>query len=304
MDQQPFFSVVIPLYNRERLIENTIKSVLNQDFSLPIEIIVVDDGSKDDSAKVVKGIGDPCIKYFYQNNAGATVARNRGIDAAIGKYIALLDSDDTFLPHHLQANYEALKEDPELVLYSRIVVDRGTAGTFLKPPRGIARNEHMSDYLLRDRGFVQTSTVVLSSSLAKLVRYREGLPYGQDTDFAIRLYGHGAKFKMLQDPGAIWVDLDDANRVSSKFTSASRIEWLESVKEIITPRAYIGDYGWPVAKGLVKEGRYFAALTYYFKAVFSGCYSFKLASVIGMQVLFGGFYRKIADFYIKLKNNR
>lgn len=302
MNQRPFFSVVIPLYNREKLILNTIQSVFNQDVEVTFEIIIVDDGSKDGSAHVVKRIGDPRIKYIHQNNAGATTARNTGIDAATGKYIALLDSDDTFLPHHLRANYDVLKDNPNLVLYSRIVVDRGDAGTFLKPPRTIRKDEHMSDYLLRDRGFVQTSTVVLPAELAKRVRYKEGLPYGQDTDFAIRLYAHGAEFKMLDEPGAIWVDIDDSNRVSTRFTAASRLNWLESVKDIITPKAYLGDCGWPVAKGFVKEGRYFKALSLYLKAVLNGCYSFRLAGIIGMQVVFGDFYRQIADFYIKAKN--
>lgn len=91
----PLISVIIPLYNCERYIEETIQSVLNQTYE-NIEIIVVDDGSSDNSKEVVKRLqlNDERIKYFYQSNSGVSVARNTGMEKAIGKYIAFLDSDD------------------------------------------------------------------------------------------------------------------------------------------------------------------------------------------------------------------
>lgn len=303
-EKRPFFSVVIPLHNREGLIENTIRSVLSQSTTQEFEIIVIDDGSKDSSAEVVRAIQDDRLTYYYQSNAGANRARNHGIDKARGHYIAMLDSDDIFLPNHLQNAYEALQLNPNSVLYSRIIVDRGTAGTFLKPPRAIRPDEPMSEYLLCGRGFLQTSTVVLPAALAKKVRYDEALPYGQDTDFAIRLSAAGAAFQMIEEPGAIWQDINDKNRVSSKFTSASRLEWLGRVEHLITRKAFYGDMGWAVAKGYAKEGRIDKALSLYFGAVFRRCYSLRLSVIIGMQIVLGPTYRNLTDLYVSLKRKK
>lgn len=93
------FSVVIPTYNRARLVERAITSVLQQRFQ-PNEIIVVDDGSTDQTKSLVSKMGQP-VQYVYQENSGAAVARDRGIRLAQGQWVALLDSDDMWQPDHL-----------------------------------------------------------------------------------------------------------------------------------------------------------------------------------------------------------
>lgn len=96
----PFFSVIIPLYNKEHLIEQTIKSVLNQTFS-DFEVVVVNDGSTDNSIEVLTQLIDDRFKVINQNNLGVSNARNIGISASKGKYIALLDADDYWYNNHL-----------------------------------------------------------------------------------------------------------------------------------------------------------------------------------------------------------
>lgn len=114
MNGRPFFSVVIPLYNKEQYIKKTLDSVLNQTFS-DFEIIIVDDGSKDKSCEIVESINDPSICLIYQENAGPSRARNRGIQEAKGQFIAFLDADDEWLPEKLQDQYELHSEHPEIV---------------------------------------------------------------------------------------------------------------------------------------------------------------------------------------------
>ena len=87
------FSIIIPLYNKEKYIVNTIKSVLNQSFS-KFEVIVVDDGSSDNGVNAVKKIDDSRIKIITQKNQGVSAARNNGIKNAKYEYIAFLDADD------------------------------------------------------------------------------------------------------------------------------------------------------------------------------------------------------------------
>ena len=90
----PFFSVVIPLYNKEQYIKNTLQSVLNQVFQ-DFEIIIVNDGSTDRSIDIVYALNDKRIQVFTQENKGVALARNFGIKKSKSKFIALIDADDT-----------------------------------------------------------------------------------------------------------------------------------------------------------------------------------------------------------------
>ncbi|MFN4122752.1 MAG: glycosyltransferase family 2 protein [Flavobacteriales bacterium] len=102
--RKPFFSIIIPVYNRGSLIENTIKTTLGQTFT-DFEIIVIDDGSKDNTAEVVQRIKDERLKYYYQENAERCVARNNGIKYSQGEYLIFLDSDDFFDVTYLEELY-------------------------------------------------------------------------------------------------------------------------------------------------------------------------------------------------------
>lgn len=107
----PFFSVVVPTYNRAQIIAKTLGSVLNQNFQ-DWECILVDDGSSDNTGEVVGSLQDKRIRYFSKRNEERSVARNYGIEKARGKYICFLDSDDTFYPNHLEElNRAILKEN-------------------------------------------------------------------------------------------------------------------------------------------------------------------------------------------------
>ena len=100
-------SAVIPAYNAEKYITRAIDSVLGQ--TRPVdEIIIVDDGSTDNTAEAIKRYGDK-IQYIYQENAGVSAARNTGIKAAATDWIAFLDADDEWLPERIQLQVELLK---------------------------------------------------------------------------------------------------------------------------------------------------------------------------------------------------
>jgi glycosyltransferase involved in cell wall biosynthesis len=110
------FSVIIPMYNSKDTIKKSIYSVLNQTYKEPIEIIVVNDGSKDGCNKIVENIiannqTNKTIKLINKENGGVSSARNRGIKEVSGKYIAFLDSDDEWHPQKIELTLEALKDD-------------------------------------------------------------------------------------------------------------------------------------------------------------------------------------------------
>ena len=98
--KQPSVSVIIPVYNSSKWIEKTIESVLCQTYG-DLETVIVDDGSTDDTAEIVKKYKNRAVRYFYQKNKGVSAARNKGIEVAGGKYIALLDHDDLWMPEKI-----------------------------------------------------------------------------------------------------------------------------------------------------------------------------------------------------------
>lgn len=111
----PQVSVIIPTFNRGYVIERAIYSVLEQSFS-DLECIVVDDGSTDNTQKIIEHIKDPRLKVIASSNRGVSAARNLGFSHSRGQWIALLDSDDQWLSHKLAAQLELAANHPELLL--------------------------------------------------------------------------------------------------------------------------------------------------------------------------------------------
>ena len=111
----PTVSVIVPTYNRREVLPRALHSVLEQTLSEPFELIVVDDGSTDGSAALVEA-EFPTVSLIRQENQGVSAARNAGIRAARGRWIALLDSDDHWLEHKLLRQLKALSAKPELRL--------------------------------------------------------------------------------------------------------------------------------------------------------------------------------------------
>ena len=110
-------SVVVPTYNRQLTIERCINSILNQ--TIPVEeIVIVDDGSNDNTLKIIKAINCNKIKVIKQNHRGAQAARNLGILNSTGDYIAFLDSDDEWLPNCIETYYKYINDDFDKVLYA------------------------------------------------------------------------------------------------------------------------------------------------------------------------------------------
>lgn len=144
MKSDPRISVVIPLYNKEREVGEALRSVLAQTLR-PVEIVVVDDGSTDGGAAVVRAIaaGEPLVRLIEQPNAGVCVARNRAVAAATGDYIAFLDADDAWRPGFLAEIAALIGEYPGCGLYCTAFDIRSHEGEFpadCPAERGIVAN--------------------------------------------------------------------------------------------------------------------------------------------------------------------
>ncbi len=110
-------SVVIPLYNKEKSIASTLQAVLNQTFT-DYEIVIVNDGSTDNSVAEVEKVQDDRIRLIHQQNAGVSAARNRGIEEAKGDLIAFLDADDEWKPEYLATQYHLFQKYPECSVFA------------------------------------------------------------------------------------------------------------------------------------------------------------------------------------------
>lgn len=109
---KPFFSIIVPTYNRANTLRLPIDSIISQTYT-NWELIIVDDGSTDNTKEIIDGYNDQRIRYVWQENQERSVARNHGIRLAKGEWLCFQDSDDEYLPAHLQVLYDAIHQFPE-----------------------------------------------------------------------------------------------------------------------------------------------------------------------------------------------
>lgn len=177
-------SIIIPVFNRTFELQRAIKSVLNQTIQ-DFEIFIIDDFSDVDLMPGINEFNDSRIKYTKLDKKGnANVCRNVGIKQSVGKYIAMLDSDDEWLPEHLEKKIKFLEEKNADGVFGSYFIDDGEqTREVLSRPFG--KNESMVDYVLSD-GRAATPTQVYKAECAKIVLWDEFLLRHQDFDFSVR----------------------------------------------------------------------------------------------------------------------
>lgn len=178
-------SVLIPTYNRASMVREAIQSVLDQTYQ-DFEIILIDDGSTDDTPGVIASFNDPRIRYFYQQNQGRPLARNHALKEADGDFITFLDSDDLYLPHKLQMQVDYLKSHPSVeMVYAgtkRVLMD----GTFVDNLQ-TEQAGHIHQLLLWGCS-IATPSVMMRSEVMKQVGYfDDALPILEDIDYWLRI---------------------------------------------------------------------------------------------------------------------
>lgn len=184
------FSVIIPLYNKQHYIQNTIKSALNQHYP-EFEVIVVDDGSTDDSLKVACSISSDKLRIICQKNQGVSVARNTGIKAANGEYIAFLDADDEWTPNYLETISRLIEKYPGKGFYvTAYTVNMGDGinkySSQLTSTEGVVESYWTT--LSQRYDFVWTSATVISRQLVlEAGGFLPGEKNGQDLDLWVRV---------------------------------------------------------------------------------------------------------------------
>jgi len=197
--QMPSVSVIIPTYNRARYVTKAIESVLAQTYH-DYEIIVIDDGSTDNTKEVLQPYMDR-IRYIYQQNAGVSAARNTGISEARGEWIAFLDSDDEWLPEKLDVQMEYVARHPEIIAHTVNIdlSDYGSTGETSfshcgfspKEKEGIIREPFLPHFKYRTLQ-MPPGVICRKKAAVQAGLFDESLSICEDYDFMCRLALEGS----------------------------------------------------------------------------------------------------------------
>lgn len=230
-------SVIIPTHDRAHLLLRTLKTVRDQTYP-NMEILVVDDASRDDTESVVGNVSDPRVRYIRRTeNGGAAAARNTGVAEAHGKYVAFLDSDDEWMPEKLRRQVAVADQmiNPEFVVYSAVFVDTGNA-RFRLPARGKYVNEAVGDYVLANGGLIHTSTLLLPAEIMRRMPFSTRYPKHEDWDLFLRLEQRGVNWIYLQNPMAVWNNDVRPGRLTQLHHENS-LGWLRDHRTALSQRA-------------------------------------------------------------------
>ncbi|HSR19164.1 MAG TPA: glycosyltransferase family 2 protein [Ignavibacteriaceae bacterium] len=197
--EYPFISVIIPTLNRGEFIKKNIDCVLSQTYQ-NFEIIVVDDGSEDNTKEIINSIEDNRIKYIkHPKNLGAAAARNTGIKAACGKWIAFLDSDDIWDKTKLEKQAKVIPEltDDYAVVHCGLQYVDYTSGNNLTKRMSIG---NINELVKKNLGIVpQTSTMVIrKDALLAVGLFDENLPAHQEAELGLRI-AQNYKFRLIEE---------------------------------------------------------------------------------------------------------
>ena len=215
-------SVVIPAYNHEKFIGPAIDSVLNQTLQ-DFELIIVDDGSTDNTARVIKGYDDSRIRYFFQENQDAFNTINRGMDLSRGEFIAILNSDDIYSPTRLQRLIDYQSQSEAMCLFSDVIPISDCGDEFTDPNFGwnvwhSKNREFFRDApdlytaFLHGNFMVTTSNLFMTREAMERVGAFCSLRYLHDYDFIFRmLLAFPGQVHYLADEKLLYYRIHDGN---------------------------------------------------------------------------------------------
>jgi glycosyltransferase involved in cell wall biosynthesis len=246
MPSQPDVSVVIPTRNRPELAVRAVASALGQTHR-GLEVVVVVDGPDEPTVLALSEIGDPRLRVVVLPASGkAPNARNVGVREANGRWTALLDDDDEWLPGKIEAQLAlaATAAVPSPIVATRMI-SRTPRADSVMPRRLPVAGEPLSEYLTVRRGlfygdgFIQTSTIMAPTELLRRVPFTVGLRRQQELDWTLRALQHD-DVELLYAPEALvlWNQDENRERISLQNPWEEQLAWLRASRSLFTPRAY------------------------------------------------------------------
>ncbi|MBA3922877.1 MAG: glycosyltransferase [Nostocaceae cyanobacterium] len=193
----PLISIIIPAYNSEKTIGQTIQSALKQTFS-DFELIIINDGSQDATIDIISNFKDLRIKTFSYPNAGLSISRSRGFERAVGEFISYLDADDLWTPNKLSSQLQALQNNPDAAVAYSWTDNIDAEGNFLEKGTHISLSGDVYQKLLVINFLENGSNPLIKrKAIEEVGGFDNSLPAAQDWDMWIRL---AKKFKFVAVP--------------------------------------------------------------------------------------------------------
>lgn len=230
------FSVVIPLYNKELSIQNTIKSVLQQSFQ-EFEIVVVNDGSTDASVARVEEIDDSRIRVVHQKNQGVSAARNKGVAEAKFSWIAFLDGDDLWKTNHLEEIKKMMCVFPKEKVYVTSFEYSDKREVFKHPRKALVfKVENYFKEAMKENIVWSSNVVIHKSCFRSVGAFNEIIKYGEDLDLWARLASVFAIIKSSAVTATYRVDAENRSILNQKLQNC--IEYHISLDSISNEHAH------------------------------------------------------------------
>lgn len=224
-------SCIVPVFNGERYLRETVESVLRQTHS-PLELIVADDGSTDRTRPIIETYGDR-VRYLHQANQGHAAARNLGLSAARGEFVAFLDADDLWHAEKLERQIARFRARPSLDVCVTHVQN------FWTPELDSGPGRSDDPQLARPLPGYRSVTLLARRSLFDEVgHFNPALRHGNDTDWFLRAADYGAVIELMPDV-LVYRRLHEANR-SRLLAASSRQEYLRILKASLDRRRHAG----------------------------------------------------------------
>ena len=243
---EPLVSVVVPTYRRPLLVIRAVQSALAQTLS-QIEVIVVIDGPDEATREALAAINDPRLRAIaLPSNQGSCGARNAGVAAAQARWVAFLDDDDEWMPQKLELQLQAVRSSRyPLPIASCYLVVRSPQGELIWPRRLPTQSEPLSEYLFvrntlfQGEALIQTSTILTAKELLEKVPYRSSMQKHDDWDWLLRaITQEGVGIEFVSEPLSIWYLGEKRPSLSSTYDWQSSFNWIQSARDLVTPRAY------------------------------------------------------------------
>lgn len=214
----PFFSVIIPTYNRAEVLPNAIASILKQEHQL-WELIIIDDGSTDATREVISGYKDSRIKYYYQSRQERSKARNFGISKATGNFVCFLDSDDLFYQNHLKELAQKIEiTDNAKGLYHTQILKKTSLNTGVEDWFTGLDNRQVVKNLLKGKSLFMNG-ICVSGEILKQNKFPGKFSYWEDQHLWIRILAQYPFFS-VEEVTSQW-NVGEGNSTSNIFEDKS-----------------------------------------------------------------------------------
>lgn len=225
-------SVIVPVFNASKYIGKTLDSIINQDFD-SYEIIVVDDGSTDNSLEIINDTLEKTEiphKVIHQENAGVSVARNVGIDASTGDYLVFIDADDHVTSNHLSTLYNG-ESDFSLILYVKEdgdrLIDMDTYTEDVISAYDFIKKELNMEITFNFFQLMYKASIIKDNN----IRFTPGIVYGEDTEFAHKALSNGREIVINNTVTYYYVQHSDSAIKSTEYRRFGVVEIFENLAD-------------------------------------------------------------------------